>query len=214
MDLIDFAEEYRESPDFRHLQTEHIHYVPGRGSERPTAMLLGEAPGATENLERKPFVGPSGRVLAGLMGLAGLSAEDNLCNGGCGDQHAQGDCPHRPEQFANVYITNAIHFRPPGNRTPTGVEIERARPWVRKEWKILRRPPVIVTIGAVPLKCIAPTRGSITKTVAQPFQTKEDGPTIWPMYHPAYALRNPPIRPECELHWQKLGAWLKEEGLL
>lgn len=189
MDLIDFSEEYRASDDFRHLQTPGTFYVPGRGSERPRVMLLGEAPGATENLERKPFVGASGRVLGGLMELAGLSEE-------------------------NTYITNTVKFRPPGNRTPTAEEVVRSRRWIRQEWKILRKPPVIVAVGRVPLACVGPHFTPISNYAGRPQLARDSALIIWPMFHPAYALRNPPIRPECELHWQKLGAWLNEEGLL
>lgn len=188
MDLIDLREEYCESPDFKHLASPFNYYVPGRGSERPKVMLLGEAPGALENNERKPFVGASGRALAGLMELAGLSE-------------------------ANAYITNTVKFRPPGNRTPTKEEIHASLPWIRKEWKILRKPPVIVTVGAVPLACVGARWGNLSQYIAQPFKTRNGNITIWPMYHPAYALRYPPIRPRCEEHWQALGAWLKEEGL-
>lgn len=198
MDLIDFREAYCQSPDFRHLAVPFHYYVPGRGSERPKVMLLGEAPGALENNERKPFVGASGRVLGGLMELAGLYAD------------ADGAA-----QFANnTYITNTVKFRPPGNRTPTKEEIHKSKPWIAKEWKILRRPPVIVTVGAVPLACAGARWGNLSQYIAQPFKTRNGNVTIWPMYHPAYALRNPPIRPRCEEHWQALGAWLQEEGLL
>lgn len=189
MDLIDLREEYCESPDFKHLAVPFTYYVPGRGSERPRVMLLGEAPGATENNERKPFVGASGRVLDGLMGLAGLSGE-------------------------NAYITNTVKFRPPGNRTPTKTEIQKSTPWIGKEWKILRCPPVIVTIGRVPLACAGAYWGPLSEVVAKPFKTRNGNVNIWPMFHPAYALRNPRIRPVCEEHWHALGAWLKEEGLL
>lgn len=193
MDLIDLREEYDASGDFKHLRAPFNYYVPGRGSERPTVMLLGEAPGATENNARRPFVGASGRVLGGLMELAGLSAEIGFA--------------------ANTYITNTVKYRPPGNRTPTREEIHASLPWIRREWKILHRPPVIVTVGAVPLACVGARWGNLAQYIARPFKTRNGNITIWPMYHPAYALRNPPIRPRCEEHWQALGAWLKEEGL-
>ncbi len=196
MDLIDLREAYEEAGEFAHLKEPHIKYVPGRGSEKPVAMLLGEAPGATENLEGKPFVGRSGRVLDQLMALAGLSAD-----------------PDDEARAYNAYITNTVKYRPPGNRTPTRAEIEKSLSWIRKEWKILGRPPIIVTIGAVPTRCILKDRYSMTELAGQPQPIAAGGPIVWPMFHPAHALRNPSMRPVCEEDWQALGAWLKEEGL-
>src|SRR4030065_2806620 len=114
MDLIDLRVAYEESGEFSHLAVQHIKYVPGRGSKSPVAMLIGEAPGASENLHGKPFVGRSGRVLDQLMQIARLRADDVV------DVPIDVDSGE-PEvgERANVYVTNTVKYRPPGNRTPT-----------------------------------------------------------------------------------------------
>jgi DNA polymerase len=209
MDLIDFREEYEASGEFGHLKMPHIKYVPGRGSIEPVVMLIGEAPGAQENLNGRPFVGRSGRLLDQLLSLAGLILETEYT---VAPDIEAGE----PEvsRYPNAYVTNTVKYRPPGNRTPTTVEIEKSLKWIRKEWKILKRPPVIVTIGAVPTKCLLGLDKSISDLAGEPCPIAAGGPTIWPMFHPAYALYNPPIRPTCEEHWTNLGSWLESEGYL
>lgn len=82
------------------------------------------------------------------------------------------------------------------------------------EWKILGKPPVIVTVGRVPVACVGHKYQSLGSFVNKPFKLREGSPIIYPMYHPSYALRNPPVRPEVEKHWESLGDWLKRKGLL
>lgn len=209
MDLIDLREEYEASGDFAHLKEgKHVRYIAGRGATRPVAMLLGEAPNATETLAGKPFLGTPGAVLAQLMGLAGLRAEDRMVV----PPDVEAGEPEVGE-YANAYLTLTVKYRPPGNRVPTEDEIARSLPWVRKEWQVLHRPPVIITLGGVAARCLLTDKFQTPDFVGNPFPIAAGGPTIWPMYHPKTALRKPEIRPACEEHWQALGAWLEREGL-
>lgn len=201
MDLIDFAEEYRSSPEFNHLRNDHTNYVSGRGSERPVVMLLSDAPTATENNERKSVAGQPGRVLDQLMGLAGLYAEDQV------------DELTLSTVKANAYITNMVKYRV-GMGGLTAPMIRGALDWVRKEWKALHCPPVIIPLGSAATACVIGKFVKLREVVAQPFPTMAEGPIFWPMIHPNLPLARPDLRPESEAHWQALGAWLKEEGLV
>src|ERR671918_2596817 len=79
--------------------------VPGEGSPMAQAMLVGEAPGASEDKQGRPFVGRAGRLLDELLSEAGLERSD-------------------------VYITNVVKARPPGNRDPRAAEVAHCLPWL------------------------------------------------------------------------------------
>jgi len=104
--VADIYEDIREDPLFEHLRTAHIRLVPGIGSQSATYLLVGEAPGATENTKGRPFCGASGRVLDQLMGVAGISVTETIGQDGI-------------RRDANAWLTNVVKYRPPGNRTPT-----------------------------------------------------------------------------------------------
>lgn len=192
MDLIDLRERYEASDDFKYLKDPTTKYVVGRGSERPTVMLLSDAPNATENLEGKSVVGPTGRVLDQLMELAALSA--------------------KPDEIPNAYITCMLKYRT-GVRGVMSSEVVKSLPWVRQEWRVLRRPPVIVTLGPHATKCLLGNKTQLGLILARP-QTIVAGLTIWPMFHPRYPMYEEKMRPVCERHWEQLGDWLKEKGLI
>jgi len=173
-------------------------YVLGRGNdEDPIAMLIGEAPGAQEAIQGKPFVGKSGVILQDLMAQAGLFTDTKL-------------------QFEpNVWLTNVVKFRPPGNRTPTEEEIRAFRRLLKTEWRLIGKPKLIIPIGAVALRAVTGRWVSILR-VAGKCQTVErsDGPMhVWPMVHPAYGLRNRALQPVLEQDWKRLGAWRKVNGV-
>ncbi len=134
-------------------------------------MLVGEQPGDAEDLAGRPFVGPAGRLLRGLMVEAGLDA-------------------------SAVYITNSVkHFswEPRGKRrihkTPAQREIAACEQWLDAEIAALR-PRVIVALGAVALRALMPGRLTITgargKTLAHPA-----GARLIATFHPSAALRAP-----------------------
>lgn len=208
MDLLDLYEEYREDPAFDHLRTEHVKLVPGRGAKRPRVLIVGEAPGANENLQLKPFVGKAGKLLTQLMELAGLFAEDQV------------DVPFDVEAgepevrtYANTFITNVVKYRPPRNRTPTTAEIAASRGYLRREWKILGRPPVIVAAGGVALNALRADLTSIGQ-LAGKIVRMSDECHMAAMYHPMFGIYNESNRPRMERHWEELGEWLRSNGVL
>ncbi len=192
-------------PEFPQLGEQ---FVPGEGNyDAPTAFILGEAPGAQEIMARRPFIGPAGRVLRDLMATAGLYTEDHdLATGG----------KFIPVK-ANCWLTNTVKFRPPSNRTPTEKEIAHARALIRDEWYAVGCPRVVIAVGAVAHEALTGKRVSILKTSGKPreVQSRQEGVTLtlWPMVHPAFALRNAPMRPILEKDWVKLGEWLNERSL-
>jgi len=172
-------------------------YVAGEGEDvRPPVMVIGEAPGAEEVLRVRPFVGPSGRVLRQLMEVAGLFT---------------GYAPHFGN--ANCWLTNVVKFRPPNNRTPFPQEIKTVRPLLRQEWKAIGKPRVIVLVGGVALHAYVGERRSIMKVAGKLHirRSRVDGEKlfIWPMIHPSYGLKNPPLQPVMEEHWTTLGRYME-----
>lgn len=188
--LADVYEAYRSDRRFDHLRTAGIVLVPGDGSSRPRVLIVGEAPGATENTTRKPFTGASGRVLRSLItDVAGLEESD-------------------------YFITNTVKYRPPGNRTPTFEEVAYSVPYLRREWSALGRPKVLVAVGGTAFDALWPQdwarTGGITHYAGKP-RTVKGGCALWTMFHPAYGLRNAKVRPLMEQHWQEFGTWFREE---
>lgn len=189
-DLVDVYDRYREDVAFRHLRAEGIRLIPGRGNEVDARIfMVGEAPGAVENTEGKPFVGKSGQVLKSLIE----------------------DVAEIPD--GSYFITNTVKYRPPGNRTPTTGETLAGRDYLRDEWKAVGKPKVLVAIGGVAFAAIGPGFGTISQFAGQ-MMARSGDTVLWPMFHPAFGLRNQAIRPKMERDWEWFGKWLKEEGIL
>jgi uracil-DNA glycosylase family 4 len=108
--------------------------VPGRGSMDPLLVFVGEAPGRSEATTRKPFMGPAGKVLNGLLASVGLTRAD-------------------------IFITNVVKYRPTigqvsiRNRTPTPREIEDSKPYLLRELAVFEGVPVVV-LGNTPLRAL------------------------------------------------------------
>ena len=139
--------------------------VPGEGSATAAVMLVGEAPGASEDRTGRPFVGGAGKLLDRLLEDAGLDRED-------------------------VFITNVVKARPPGNRDPKADEVAHHLPWLDAQLEAIR-PKLLVPLGRHALKRFAP---DTTITASHGRVVEHDGRTLFPMFHPAAALRNPKLR--------------------
>lgn len=179
-------------------------YVSGEGNN-PSVMLIGEAPGATEEIRRRPFVGAAGVFLRRLMASARLHTHD-----------WQTKVP-REYGVANCWLTNVVKFRPPSNRTPTADEIMSVRHLLRREWVAIGKPKVIVCLGGVSLHAIMGRRMSILAFSGNHFPIRSrDGEEmiIWPMVHPSFPLKENSVRPIVEREWNKLGNFLEERKIL
>lgn len=139
------------------------------GSEKAKIMLIGEAPGANEDLEGIPFCGQSGKLLNNILLSIGLKRED-------------------------VYITNTVFWRPPANRRPTAEELSICRPFVEKHIALLN-PQVILLVGATAVEALLGAESSMHDIRAEYRDYKneymEKSIKTAVIFHPSYLLRQP-----------------------
>ena len=155
--------------------------VPGDGAAQARILFIGEGPGWNEDKQGKPFVGPAGKFLDELLSIAGVSRED-------------------------VFITNVVKCRPPGNRDPLPDEIAACAPYLDRQIAMID-PEVVVTLGRFSMARWFPGE-RISKIHGNP---KRDGKRlIVPMYHPAAALHQQALRGIIEADFAKLPAILAD----
>ena len=149
------------------------------GQTPPGARLLvvGEAPGAQEDLLGEPFVGRSGQLLDRLLEEAGL--------------------PRR-----EVAVLNTVKCRPPGNRVPTRAETEHCRPWLQAQL-VEVAPALVVTLG---LSAASWFLGRVTLGDVRGRVHEAQAQRVLPTYHPAAALRGGPNGEPMRLLRQDLAA--------
>jgi DNA polymerase len=156
----------------------------GVGNDRPRILFIGEGPGAEEDEQGLPFVGRAGQLLTGLIKAMGLVRED-------------------------VYITNVVKCRPPGNRNPEPDEIAACRPILKRQIELLD-PRLIVTLGNVPLKALNPDAGGITRERGRVFAYGRW--RVLPTFHPSYILRSPDAIADCWADLRRAFALAYAEG--
>jgi uracil-DNA glycosylase len=139
--------------------------VPGEGNHDADVMLVGEAPGASEDKQGRPFVGRAGKLLDELLAEAGLVRED-------------------------VFITNVVKARPPGNRDPRAAEVAHYLPWLEQQLALIK-PAVVIPVGRHALAHFAP--GEKITEVHGTLVLAGDRQLV-PWLHPAAALRNRDLR--------------------
>ena len=133
------------------------------GSPDSKIMIIGEAPGQEEDEQGKPFVGQSGQLLNNMLIAVGLSRED-------------------------VYISNIVFWRPPGNRTPSSDEISLCMPYVEQHIMLIK-PDVLLLLGGVAVKSILKTNDSISSLRGK--RNLYNKIETIATFHPAYLLRSP-----------------------
>lgn len=158
--------------------------VPGEGDPQARVMLIGEGPGWHEDKQGKPFVGNAGKFLSELLAKAELRRED-------------------------VFITNVVKCRPPGNRDPLPDEMAACRPYLERQIAAIN-PDVIVTLGRFSMARWFPGE-RISRIHGQP--KREGHRLIVPMYHPAAALHQGALRGAIEDDFAKLPKILAEAKL-
>ena len=142
-----------------------INLVPGEGDPCADVLLVGEAPGRSEDEQGRPFVGRSGKLLDELLAEAGLTRGD-------------------------VFITNVVKARPPGNRDPRADEVAHHMPWLEQQLALIR-PRVIITVGRHALAHFAPGR-KITEAHGGLIAAGDQ--RLVPWFHPAAGLRSTGVR--------------------
>jgi DNA polymerase len=145
------------------LHQQRTNVVHTEGNRKARLMFVGEAPGADEDAQARPFVGRAGQLLTKIIEAIGLKREE-------------------------VLIGNVNRCRPPGNRPPTTEEAEMCKPFLMREIATVQ-PDVIVVLGNTAMRNLLETKEGITKLRGQ-FQDYK-GIKVMPTFHPAYLLRDP-----------------------
>ncbi|ARM75663.1 type-4 uracil-DNA glycosylase [Acidianus manzaensis] len=166
--------------------------VPGEGNPKAQIMLIGEAPGANEDKEGKPFVGAAGKFLTELLNSIGLDRK-------------------------SVFITNLVKCRPPNNREPEEDEIIACSPYLDRQINEIL-PKIIITLGkysttymlgkiGIRVKSISSVRGKFFE-----WKIRNNLILIFPTYHPAAALYNPKLREELIKDFKKVNERLNSKA--
>jgi uracil-DNA glycosylase len=158
----------------------------GAGNADADLMFVGEAPGAEEDRQGLPFVGRAGQLLSELLREIGLTRED-------------------------VFIANVLKSRPPGNRDPMPNEIEACQPYLWKQIALIQ-PRVIASLGNFATKLLSGNPTGITRVRGTPQVHELGGRTVFlfPVLHPAAALRTPAMKDTLRADFAKLPALLEE----
>jgi uracil-DNA glycosylase family 4 len=164
------------------LYAGRTHLVFGAGAPDARLMFVGEAPGAEEDLQGVPFVGAAGQLLNNLLSKLGLRREE-------------------------VYITNIVKSRPPGNRDPEADEIAACLPFLEEQIQAIR-PRVIVTLGRIATQALLGTREPLTRLRGH-WQRYHDI-RVMPTFHPSYLLRAPQERRKTWADMQQVMEYLAD----
>lgn len=192
--LEELAQRMRQELTYE-LARSATHCVPGEGDAQAQVMFIGEAPGRDEDISGRPFVGRSGQLLRANIRRIGWKESD-------------------------VFIANVVKHRPPENRDPTPEEIAHCAPFLDEQIRIIS-PKLIVTVGRYsmgkffPNEKISGIHGKVFKVA-----WKEMTFFVFPLYHPAAALRSTAMKNAFEhdfdklpkvLEWINSGAKTKED---
>ena len=163
-------------------QTRH-RLVFGEGSPQAELVFVGEAPGADEDAQGRPFVGQAGQLLTKIIGAMGLKREE-------------------------VYICNILKCRPPGNRNPQPDEITACEPFLIRQLRAIR-PKVICALGTFAAHTLLKSEAPISVLRGR-FHSYQGIP-LMPTYHPAFLLRNPGAKKQVWEDVQMVMQALREE---
>lgn len=157
--------------------------VPGEGDPKAKIMFVGEGPGEREDLKGKPFVGDAGKLLDYFLKLADLKRE-------------------------NIFITNLVKCRPPGNRDPREEEIETCtKLYLQRQIKLIK-PLLTVTLGRHAMNHFLPDSLKISKVHGQPKRMVNsktgESQIYYPVYHPAAVLYHKSLKATIEKDFKKL----------
>ena len=165
------------------LHLERTHVVHTEGNRKARLMFVGEAPGADEDAQARPFVGRAGQLLTKIIEAIGLKREE-------------------------VLIGNVNRCRPPQNRAPMPDEAATCKPFLEREIAIVQ-PEVIVVLGNTAMKNLLGTREGITRARGRFHEYK--GKKVMPTFHPAYLLRDPSKKRETWEDLKKVRDYLESQ---
>ena len=156
----------------------------GDGSPDAEVVFIGEAPGKNEDEQGLPFVGAAGRFLNEMLEAIGMKRQD-------------------------IYITNIVKYRPPGNRDPFPDEKVEFLPFLKKQLAIIK-PKLIVTLGRHSMESLLPPGLRISQVHGQP--KRYNGEVYLPLFHPAAALYNGGMRQSLIDDFERIPTVLKKIG--
>lgn len=154
----------------------------GVGSPTAEVLLVGEAPGASEDRQGEPFVGAAGKLLDDMLAMIGLDR-------------------------SRIYITNSVKCRPPENRDPLNTEKEACQGYLQRQ-RALMRPKIIVCLGRISAMELIRPDFKISQEHGQ--FSEKDGCLMMALYHPAALLRDPRKKPETFEDLKRLQAKIRE----
>lgn len=147
------------------LSQSRTNTVFGTGNPQADLMIIGEAPGADEDKQGKPFVGRAGKLLTEMLKAIGLSRE-------------------------TVFIANILKCRPPNNRDPDPTEVRSCTPYLQQQINFIQ-PKLIVALGRIAAQFLLNTNASLGSMRGHVHQYGEQDTPLLITYHPAYLLRSP-----------------------
>ena len=155
-------------------------------------MIVGEAPGGEEDAQGLPFVGRAGQLLDKMLATIGLSRQEN------------------------VYITNLIYWRPPGNRDPAPAEMQVCAPFLSRQIE-LKKPKLLLTAGKFATQAMLGTEDGIMRLRGRKLLYRQDGLPVpikcVPLLHPAYLLRRPEDKAKAWDDMRTIAALCDELGI-
>ncbi|MCK4709161.1 MAG: uracil-DNA glycosylase, partial [Gammaproteobacteria bacterium] len=159
------------------LAQTRTHVVFGEGNENADVMFIGEAPGAEEDRQGRPFVGPAGQLLTKIIQSIQFEREE-------------------------VYITNILKCRPPNNRDPHADEVQACSQFLEAQIKLIQ-PKVILSVGRISAQNLLKDHKPLGKLRGQKHVLPNTNLPLLVTYHPAYLLRNPAEKAKV---WQDMKA--------
>jgi uracil-DNA glycosylase len=168
------------------LHAGRTNVVFGNGNADADLIFVGEAPGHHEDLQGLPFVGRAGQLLDQLLVEIGLSRKD-------------------------VFVANTLKCQPPGNRDPQPEEIDTCKPYLQRQIELIE-PKVICTLGNFATKLLTRSNRGITSVHgrAQVHELGGRAVRVYPLYHPAAALRSTGTLAQLREDFSRLPALLEE----
>ena len=168
------------------LATGRTQVVFGSGNADADLMFIGEGPGMNEDQQGLPFVGRAGKLLDELLAEQGLRRKD-------------------------VFISNVVRCRPPGNRDPEPEEIDACQPYTNAQVELIE-PRVICTLGNFATKLLTRSSRGITQVRGRPQLHELAGRQVWiyPLFHPAAGLRTPRVKEQLREDFAGLPALLEK----
>ncbi len=163
------------------------HAVPGEGNRTAELMFVGEAPGADEDEQGRPFVGRAGQMLRRIIAAMTFREDE-------------------------VFIANILKCRPPENRKPNRDEVAACTPFLLEQIRMVA-PRVIVALGRTPLEFFVPgadPRRSMTDLRGRWYEFR--GIPVMPTYHPSYLIRNPVDRGPKKIVWDDMKLVMERLG--